>query len=581
MNYPEFQIPASVNYLAEVISELPHNCMYDKVLTGAGGTYIAIHDKNNYIICVPYVSLIENKCFQHDHIFGVYEGTKISDLKEYLDNDLIPVKKIMVTYDSIEKVLKYIDPNEYKLLVDELHCLFQNYLFRNEAVMKVLNNYEKFKSYCFMTATMIEPEFTLEELKHLPTYTANWEVIKEVKVHSVKCDTNVTHTVAFLIDSFLNGEKKGNAHIFINSVDTIKELVRHCNLNDDNCRAIWSKNNKTLMTITRGHINDEVKKINMYTSCSFEGTDIMDTEGRVYIVSDSTKSHSMLDIATSFKQIAGRLRKTKYWRTITHIFTTTRYNNFISYNEYKKFAEDEIALCKKKVNSLNNLDIDTKKDVLKWFKKEFKEGLSSYLTFKDEDFKYEENFYKLDLYHYKITNHLYAFRVNLCKEYKKINMTYQDWDTDKTQLDNKHIVKVSPKKNFMETMQEYEKGDSDFILWANRKYSFLSEAVQKLGFKKIKELKYNVSNIKKALISSRSRSPEGKVKDELMLNNKIKKGSFITIEEVKKILTDVYKTHNIDQKVKSTDIEKYILVKKTTKKVYDKLENGYVILNFK
>ena len=40
MNYPDFQIPASVEYLSEVISELPVNCLYDKVLTGAGGTYV-------------------------------------------------------------------------------------------------------------------------------------------------------------------------------------------------------------------------------------------------------------------------------------------------------------------------------------------------------------------------------------------------------------------------------------------------------------------------------------------------------------------------------------------------------------
>ncbi len=579
MKYPNFQIPATVEYLSEVISELPHNCMYDKSITGAGGTYIALTSQDNYIICVPYVSLIENKCFQHKEVFGVYEGTKISDLKVYLANEAIPVKKIMVTYDSIEKILRYIDPSEYKLLVDELHCLFQQYLFRNDAVMKVLNNYDKFKSFCFMTATMIEPQFTLKELKHLPVYEADWEIVKKVNVISTKCDADVKHTIAYLIDEFLTGVETGNAHIFINSVDTIKALINHSKLTNENCRGIWSKHNKTDMPIERNCINDDVKKINFYTSACFEGTDVKDEDGKIFIVSDGTKAHSTLDITTSFKQIAGRIRDSKYKDTIHHIYSSTRYENYSTYEDYQKYANELILEDIKEVEDLNNLNDKTKKKILKVYTSLFKNGASSYIRTTNDSFIYEENLYKLDLYNYKVTRQLYSLKLNMAKEYKKINMNYEEWETDKTQLDKKHIVKISPKANFTETVLEIEtKKDSDFILWAYKKYPFLSDAIKYLGFKKIKDLKYNITNIKKTIISTKHSKPEHQVKDLLILTNKFKKGSYLLVNELKELLQTTYDKCGFEKKAKATDIEQYFTIKKTTKKIDNRPENVYVIM---
>jgi hypothetical protein len=63
---------------------------------------------NNTLITVPFVSLIENKIGQAEHqgkVFGMYGGVKYADLKKYLADDSIKYKKIMVTYDSLDKVL--------------------------------------------------------------------------------------------------------------------------------------------------------------------------------------------------------------------------------------------------------------------------------------------------------------------------------------------------------------------------------------------------------------------------------------------------------------------------------------------
>lgn len=134
----EIQIPSGVKYLGEVITCLPENCIFDKSVTGCGGTTVALSCPSNYVICVPFVSLIQNKLAQHDNVLGIYKGTKIKDIKSYVSNNDIKYKKIMVTYDSLYKLEKFINPKDYKLLIDEYHLLFNCYSFRNKAVKDVL-----------------------------------------------------------------------------------------------------------------------------------------------------------------------------------------------------------------------------------------------------------------------------------------------------------------------------------------------------------------------------------------------------------------------------------------------------------
>ena len=50
--------------------------------------------------------------------------------------------------------------------------LFTEYSYRYEAVQSVLNNYTKYSEFCFMTATPLDEEFELEELKDIPVVEA-------------------------------------------------------------------------------------------------------------------------------------------------------------------------------------------------------------------------------------------------------------------------------------------------------------------------------------------------------------------------------------------------------------------------
>lgn len=145
-------------------------------------------------------------------------------------------------------------------------------------------------------------------------------------------------SIKTIIRDFLEGRVFGNAHIFVNSVETIASIIRACNLDNSNTRIIFSKNNQKYKNVCQGVNNgdttDQVKKINLYTSTCFEGCDLFDEEGKIYIISEGSKANTLYDISTQIRQIAGRIRNTHY-TSITHLYSSTRYNTDLTFNDYK------------------------------------------------------------------------------------------------------------------------------------------------------------------------------------------------------------------------------------------------------
>jgi hypothetical protein len=157
------------------MTELPVNCLFDKGKTACGGTSVALENDKNTIIAMPYVNVIKNKVAQYPNdrctheLLGIYEGKTNKDILDYINTH--EIKKIIVTYDSLERLVTTMIENsinvfdDYYLLIDEWHILFNSYAFRNKAVKKVLQYAKQFKEATYMTATPIEDEFILNELK--------------------------------------------------------------------------------------------------------------------------------------------------------------------------------------------------------------------------------------------------------------------------------------------------------------------------------------------------------------------------------------------------------------------------------
>lgn len=583
--FPSFQIPRDVKYLSKVIDTLPKNCIYNKVVTGAAATTIALTNNENYIVCVPFTELIHNKMKSHPEVLGVYKGIGLKQIKDYANNYKIPIKKIMVTYDSLPKLLEILNPKEYNLLIDEYQILFSSYVFRNTAIKGVLNNYDKFKSFCFMTASMMEEEFILKDLRHLPVYETDWECVKEVTIEACQCETDVIHTTCFLVENYIKNIYEGNAHIFVNSLEFIKQVIKNCNLTEENCKAVWSKNNnEVIMPILRGTTYSDPKKINFYTSSCYVGCDVKDPIGRIYIVSDSKKPHTFVDIYSEIKQIVGRVRNTIYWEYVTHIYTTKKYNNNLSFEEYKSTVKEEIANTYNKLNQLSTLTDDLKKDLIKSVRDSKSKKLGNYISVEDNKLCFNEDLVTYDLYNFKLTKSTYKVKTNVHAEYENAGYKVIEFLPINSNGSVAKIEKVKPinaKQNLIENIKEFEKGDSDFALYMYRQYDWFYDAITLLGLERIKELKYSLTNIKRYIALKKFTSVDEELKDILLNETIFKQGDFLTMKKIKFNIAAIYKSLGIKKTAKATDLKDFWNTREVVKNINGSSVKGYVILDKK
>lgn len=590
------KIPSGTKYLSEVKElngMLPINKIFNKSLVGSGGSFIPITSKNEpYVIAVPFVSLINNKLSQHPEIIPVYGKTNKNrnELNSAISNSDNP--KIMVTYDSLDYVTEVLGERvkDFKILIDEYHLLFTQYAFRDIAINKILDNYTKYKSFCFMTATMLEDNFILSKLKHIPVVVAEWEDKLQVNVNSIKLLNESVdskkkisglceNAVLELIEKFIGNYDgfNGNAYFFVNSTGFINRILNSTKgiLNDDNCRIIYSENNDTKFRIKRGYTFDKPKKINFLTSTAFEGNDIFDTDGITFAISSGDNTNTLIDISTSFYQIAGRIRDSKYRDTINHIYTSTRYSK-LTPEEHKAYIDNCIRISKNSVQGYNLIEPELRKTI----------NLSStYITFNQDTDKYEFNEDKVlyELYSYSVINN---YSLNISTYGEKCNNINSTFLT----INKQNLIPADKKMNdFKATVIERKRLDKDpysitgtdkfFIDKSNKKYKFLNDAINMLGYDKIEEMNYVVTSIRRAVIQKSDIAVEYKI--QKMLATSIFINNVYTLKSLKNLLTKIYNELKLEKNAKASDIEKYYVVEKTTTRVNNEIQKSYRIISNK
>ncbi len=601
----------SDEYLSDFMTELPVNCLFDKGKTGCGGTTIAIQNEIDTIIAMPYVNVIKNKTDQHPELLGIYRGVTDEEILEYLQSH--DKKKIAVTYDKLEHLIYLLQQNGYEpysrfyLLIDEWHILFNSYAFRNEAVKKVLFHSPKFEKVTYMTATPIEDEFILNELRDLPVVQVSWPNTVNVNIKPVITSRPINEVCRLITDA-LTGKMFGNLHFFVNSVDFIAEAISKTDLKPDQVRVICSNNTSP----GRGHksnqkklgseyqiatTTDPVKQINFYTSTCFEGCDIYDKNGRTYIVSDKNKSHTLLDISTLIIQICGRIRDSHYKTEITHILSETRYNNFISYEEFKESSEKQILQTKEWIKEVNAMTSESRKINISLIEKNNKAGLNErYIQKVGDELVFDENLVKLDIVNFKITHSLYASRITLKNEYGKYGFNVLP-ETEVFYTD-KLGANTSARISFKDLFDEYVRLKKDIpmfyfgnmderITLIETENPWIKIAYDTLGVDKVKELKYNVSNIKRTILKYQGNKSDAAKIIECLNDVGIKEGSTIHVSECKKMLQKIYSDLGIYEKynkvktAKATDLAQWFEIKRHTTKVKGKSTDCITIIKNK
>lgn len=606
-------------FLNEFMTELPVNCLFDKGKTGCGGTTIAIENDKNTIIAVPYVNMIKNKEAQYPNekcnkrLFGIYAGVTEDEILDYVKKNQI--RKFAVTYDSLERLITLLQENtdidvynDFFLLVDEWHILFNSYAFRNKAVKKLLHQAKQFKEVTYMTATPIEEEFILKELKGLPIVEVQWRNVATVDVKPI-ITNQPRRVVCDLINDVINRKLFGNLHFFVNSVEFIANAIQKTGLKPEQVRIVCSKNEKqgkgnksNQKKLGDNYLIEDTttqaKKVNFYTSTSFEGCDIYDENGKTYIVSDRSKSHTLLDISTLIIQICGRIRDSHYKTKMGHIFSETRYNQFLTYEEFRDSTSKQLNETEDWLNALNQMDDNNRKKTINLIERNNKSGLNEmYIHNENDRLEIDKNLVNLDIVNFKIAHHLYQNRITLKEEYLKYG--FKPTKDIKRLYTDKLAGNPKAKISFKDLFEEYVLIDDkkpEYFYFGNtddrknlieEEKPLIKEAYEILGVQKVRDLNYNVTNIKRTIRNMRTDlSIDSKIIASLK-DKGIAEGTTATAKDWKSLLQEIYVILEIKdsngkiKKAKATDLDNWFEIKKTTPKIDGKTTDCYTLIGCK
>jgi len=347
------KVPSNLKYLSDVISEIPSGYIINKGATGCGGTTMELKSNRDSIIVMPFINVIKNKegqivlttdregtklsieeqeeflnegeelyskidGFYGDiEILSVYGYRSVKSINKFLKSDSGSYKKILVTYDSFYKLLEFINPKDWFVLVDEWHLTFNSYHFRRKGLNSLFESLRDCPNVAYLTATPIEKQYRFGDIRELPEINITWDAIITTKINTVSCRSYIAETVK-LVNEFSKVGVVPNAHIFINSVSDILTIIKKCNYSSDNMRVVCADKEHNRLRLSEVDLdisdtNDSVQKINFYTATAFEGCDIYDPEGQTVVVSSSTGYRDMAtDVFTTLIQIIGRLRNSRY-----------------------------------------------------------------------------------------------------------------------------------------------------------------------------------------------------------------------------------------------------------------------------
>lgn len=565
-------------YLAEFLEDLPDNSFVNKVLTGCGNTYLALTCKRNYVITVPFISLIKNKLNSHKNVLGVYGETTDEEIENYLNSNL-EYKKILVTYDSLARITNHINPQEYKILIDEAHKLIDSASFRTNAIETVLENYQLYNSYCFATATPVKDKYQLPELVDIQKYKINWNNIKPVNIEYCKYPDNLNKRIAVLIIKFLKDELIGNPYFFINSVTSIIQIIKElkkAGYNNSSLFKIICSNNKDNSIKIHKHLGkdyniefttDPIKRVTFCTATLFEGSDLYDKDGITYIVTDGTKDHTKYDILTTLPQIIGRLRDSKYRDTVYVILSPSYYFAYTSVHEFEQEIRRQLKLAEGFVLTFNQTDNEMVRNGL-----EEVSECNLYILKRNGTLKVNTSVLYNEMHNYEALHTQYYYK-DFASEGDSatllINTIPHNFIKANLELNIEGLnkLRLSKKPSFKDLCIDYIKCKEENVPTQIRdielEYPIIAEAYNTLGSEKMKALKYRKTAMEEELlVNSQIENP---VKIVSLLDLRV--GDIISKEFLKMRIQTIYNQLGIKKNAKATDVTDWYTVKNMSKRV--------------
>lgn len=554
-----------VQYLTEVLPEIPTNTILYKKLTGLGATYGEITAKRNSIIIESNVPVIIGKCndpkHKDDNLFGVYEGVYTDDIVKYLEKSKNKYYKILTTPESFQKVKDAFEELEMSvhcscfLLFDECHKLVKDADYRSDITLPI-DDFFKFDQKALVSATPIElndPRFKEQNFKMIeiqPTF----DYKKELWLHH----TNNTLQALKTVLSKLDNEEAAPLPIcvFINSTDIIYSLMKQLDLLEDSAvfcapKSVDKLKKNRFCNAYEQWSKDKMKRYNFFTSRFFNAVDMeLEEQPHVIMLTDVYfAEHTMIDPYTDAIQIVGRFRNGV--SSITYISNTKKGLSQRSKEEIKGYL-----ICSKEIYRTMKNFYDCATD--RASRDAYRAALESLPFNRMLDRNGRENWFAIDNYmdeelmknYFHDENSLYKAYDN-CDSFIVYHAGYYCplGDSERLKRENKSQSIKDKRKEIVRQLEmlgncvtEMELEYKWDLVAAD---SFIVEAYDTVGKEVIEQLKYSKKKITEAMIQKQYSEKATGTEVIRLIKNSFTVGQKYTCKHIKEEITRIYTLLNI------------------------------------
>ena len=549
-----------IQYLTEVLPQIPTNTILYKKLTGLGATYGELKADRNSIILEPNVPVIKGKCkdpkHKNDNLFGVYENATVGKIVKYLQASKEKHIKLLSTPESFSKIksaFEELDMDIYStcyLLFDECHKIVKDVDYREDITLP-FDDFFMFDNKGLVSATPLDftdPRF----------FKQRFQIMEVQPMFDYAQPINIYHTNNVLQELKKRLEKAANNPIFlfINSTETIYSIMQKLDILEQSTvfcasNSVTSLKDKKFANAYSDWDADKMRRFNFLTSRFFNALDIeLDFCPEVFIVTDTTMAtQSMVDPFTDTIQIIGRFRNGI--ASANHI-TNTDYNFSVRSKAQVQYMigvfEQVYGMMK---TYYDNSTTDEARDAYKAIldTHPFKSMLNR---------NGEKNWFKIDNY---ITEAIVQGYYNCfdmltktyrqCKSFKVSceSQTYPLGDLERLKRENKSISIKAKRKEIVEQL-EILKGDETSMAMEHKRElirtdAFIVEAYEELGKEQIEELNYSQPKIREAMILKRYNEKRNGTEFIEMVKNRFKAGRSYELSDISKTRDEIYKLMNM------------------------------------
>lgn len=319
---------------AQGYRNIPTNVILKKTLPGLGATYGEIKARRNSIIIEPNVPVILGKTKNRSELLAVWEDCTERMIKDYLNDNTIPIKKLLTTpegFNKIKKVCK--DPNlnidiyrDYFCLFDECEKIVQDVDFRDK-ITQPISDFFNFTNKAFVSATTLK-------MRHPEFENQGFKILKVKPQYNYKKDLELIVTDNYEIEVLQKIKALKNSDcicVFLNKTDSVEKLINTLGIRSQSKIFCSEKSVRKLRNIGYTDVFDQIDlplaKYNFFTCRFFSAVDIEIPQKPDILILTNLKdaNYTMIDPFTEAIQIYGRFRNNIYHRgqipfnSLTHI----------------------------------------------------------------------------------------------------------------------------------------------------------------------------------------------------------------------------------------------------------------------